>query len=146
MFMEDPNGGYQVWTEEKIYKNAPADAVDLEFRKPVGPPGTRTFLELKCYSQMNDDTPATFIERVLEDYAKVQRPLTSGNPSEPSAKGSTLWVVGISQRQFKADIEKAGQNNPKWKQFKSTSAVGKGTTSEPVGTFDLWYWSYKNNN
>ncbi|KAH7015913.1 hypothetical protein EDB80DRAFT_708869 [Ilyonectria destructans] len=143
LFMEGQNG-YQVWTEEHIYRDNPTDAVDLEFRKPAGTNGVRTFLELKCYSATNEDSAQTFITRVLQDYDKVQRRLTSGVPGEPDARGSTLWVIGISQRQFKNWIEDTGSGNAKWQQFQSVDVTGEGIGGSQ-GTFDLWYWHYTNN-
>ncbi|KPM46487.1 hypothetical protein AK830_g198 [Neonectria ditissima] len=144
MFMEGRNG-YQVWTEQNIYLDFPAYAVDLEFRKPAGVTGVRKFLELKCYSEVNNDTARDFITRVLQDFDKVSKlRLTSGVPNEPNAKGSTLWVIGIAQRQFRAGIVQAGSGEVNWLRFRRVEVAGYGTTGDR-GTFDIWYWSYTNN-
>ncbi|KAI1389635.1 uncharacterized protein F4822DRAFT_399063 [Hypoxylon trugodes] len=144
LFMEGRDG-YQVWTEQNIYLDYPAYAVDLEFRKPVGVNGVRKFLELKCYSEVNNDTANQFITRVLQDFDKVsQLRLTSNVPGEPNAKGSTLWVIGISQQQFRESIQNAGNSNINWMRFKRVEAVSSGG-SGGRGTFDIWYWSYVNN-
>ncbi|KAH6608208.1 hypothetical protein Trco_004521 [Trichoderma cornu-damae] len=144
LFMEGRQG-YQVWTEQNIYLNHPNYAVDLEFRRPVGANGVRKFLELKCYSEVNNDSAQQFITRVLQDFDKVSKlPLTSGVPGEPDAKGSTLWVIGIAQQQFRGDIERAGRGEVNWLRFRRVEATGSGSTGGR-GTFDVWYWSCVNN-
>ncbi|KAL6243058.1 hypothetical protein RBB50_010158 [Rhinocladiella similis] len=142
-YMEGTDG-HQVWTEQHIFKNDTKAAVDLEFRKPAGVHGVRQFCELKCYSSTNDDSARKFIQRVLEDYAKVQWPLTSGNPTEPSAKGSTLWVVGIAQKQFRSWIHEEGGKFIDWQNFRVVSVDTMGTSSGTT-TFDIYYWAYTNN-
>ncbi|RFU74297.1 hypothetical protein TARUN_7924 [Trichoderma arundinaceum] len=145
LFMEDQNG-YQVWTERNIYLNHPAYAVDLEFRKPAGVNGVRKFLELKCYSEVNNDSAQRFITRVLEDFDKIsQQRLTTGVPNEPNARGSRLWVIGIAQQQFRHAIETSGTGNANWQLFRREEVKGAGIGGGR-GTFDIWYWSCVNNN
>ncbi|KAG8424861.1 hypothetical protein J3458_001619 [Metarhizium acridum] len=137
--------GYQVWTEQNIYLDHPNWAVDLEFRRPPGVAGVRKFLELKCYSEVNNDSASKFIDRVLQDFKKVsQQKLTHGVPHEPDAKGSTLWVIGISQTQFRGNIERAGAGNIDWLRFGREDARSSGGTSDR-DTFDIWYRSVVNN-
>lgn len=143
MLMEGQDG-YQVWTEQNIYLDHPNYAVDLEFRKPPGVRGVRKFLELKCYSEVNNDTAYQFITRVLQDFDKVTKlKLTRGVPNEPDAKGSTLWVIGISQKQFRDAITRAGLGEVNWLRFKREEAVSSGGSGDR-GTFDIWYYSYVN--
>ncbi|EFY98111.1 hypothetical protein MAA_06220 [Metarhizium robertsii ARSEF 23] len=143
MLMEGQDG-YQVWTEQNIYLDHPNYAVDLEFRKPPGVRGVRKFLELKCYSEVNNDTAYQFITRVLQDFDKVTKlKLTRGVPNEPDAKGSTLWVIGISQKQFRDAITRAGLGEVNWLRFRREEAVSSGGSGDR-GTFDIWYYSYVN--
>lgn len=143
-FVENSDG-YQVWTEQHIYKNKPKSAIDLEFRRPAGRNGVRKFVELKCFGAMNDDSAEQFIERMLKEYVKIQLPLTTGSASEPSAKGSTLWVIGIAQRQFRDWIREAGDGSMEWGNFNIVS-VDNGGVSSGTRTFDVYYWAYQNNN
>lgn len=131
----DNTDGYVVWTEEKIYKNQAAEACDLDFAKN----NVHTFCELKCYSATNNDTPNTFLKNIELDYLKVQTPLLSG------LKGSTMWVIGLSQMQFREAIQAEGEKHPFWKNFKFESVKAPGNM-ESTSTFDIWYFKYVNNN
>lgn len=131
----DNTSGYVVWPEEKIYADYPAEACDLDFAKA----GVHTFCELKCYSAVNDDTPNTFLNNIEVDFQKVQTPLVA------QYKGSTLWVIGLSQKQFRDAIIAEGQNHPFWQNFGYVSVKAPGSW-ESTSTFDIWYWKYVNNN
>jgi hypothetical protein len=135
LFMDNTDG-YAVWTEEKIYKDHPADACDLDFARG----NVHTFCELKCYSATNEDTPNDFLNEVEKDFVQVQLPLVA------PAKGSTMWVVALSQMQFRDAIQAEGMK-PKhafWTNFEYVSVKAPGSMPS-TSTFDIWYWSYVNN-
>ncbi|OAA34535.1 hypothetical protein NOR_08401 [Metarhizium rileyi] len=133
----DNTDGFIVWTEEKIYKNRPAEACDLDFAKN----NMHTFCELKCYSAANDDTPNDFLNEMEKDFRKVQTPLVD------QVKGSTMWVVGLSQMQFREAIQLEGQKQQHafWRNFEFVSVRAPGAYPG-TSTFDIWYWKYVNNN
>ena len=137
LFMEGTNG-YQVLTEQNIYEDSD-DAVDLEFRNPSAK--VRSFCELKCYGSANDDTPNTFINNILDDWAKVQEPLKA------EYKASILWVIGLSQAVWRKSIEEERQKakHAEFQKFKMDSVDALGQPG-PYSTFDIWYRSYVNNN
>lgn len=130
----DNTDGYTVWTEERIYKNQAAEACDLAFVKN----NVHTFCELKCYSQTNDDTPNKFLKLIKADYEKVQTPLRDG------LKGSTIWVVALSQLQFQESIEAEGEKHDFWDDFSHITVKAPGQWPG-TSTFDIWYFKYVNN-
>ncbi|TWU73599.1 hypothetical protein ED733_000367 [Metarhizium rileyi] len=100
-----------------------------------------TFCELKCYSAANDDTPNDFLNEMEKDFRKVQTPLVD------QVKGSTMWVVGLSQMQFREAIQLEGQKQQHafWRNFEFVSVRAPGAYPG-TSNFDIWYWKYVNNN
>ncbi|KAI0198153.1 hypothetical protein F4808DRAFT_472943 [Astrocystis sublimbata] len=137
LYMDDRDG-YKVWPEEHIYANAADNdkACDLDFAKN----GVHTYCELKCLSEVNDDTANKFLKAVKKDYEKVQTKLV------PAAKGSTMWVVALSQQQFRDSIVQEAQD-PQfafWQRFKYVTVQAPGNWPGKC-TFDIWYWKFVNN-
>lgn len=141
LFKNDVDG-IQVYTEQRIYKNDPKEAVDLDFRAP-GQNQKDVYVELKCYSQINDDTANTFAKNMHDDFNKIRKPLKAG------LQGSTLWAIGISQKQFRDGILEAVKNiaaqDPAFAMGQLVTVEAQGLTGGR-GTFDIWGWSYVNNN
>lgn len=55
-----------------------------------------------------------------------------------------MWVIGLSQKQFRLSIEAEGKKHAFWKDFQYVSVRAPGA-DDGTSTFDIWFYKFVNN-